>query len=320
MNFLESSPTLVILRDLKFYGWYGTAVQTSAPKATLIYNCALMPAICENVQQWINNDPISRSLPRDFHMDLNSRHTSKRREKSCPGTWRLTHPCPELFPEVVRGWNTTSRTFTSPGNSLLPAIPGNPFTAAFTNEIAAANGVDSSGLAYTCDEFPPASWIEGGSNGFGNTANTRCAPQGLGCKSNVWAAVKNAYHGIQGRKYPLARSEQDWQSTAHSHLSRYMRKKFDIMAFEFTTVSVNPGATPNAATIRVPGKTVTVSKRDIEVVETPFIPIPKPYDGVQIIVVDATETVAFAAGPVKTPEPVIVNEAIAVPDNHTLYY
>lgn len=87
------------------------------------------------------------------------------------------------------------------------------------------------------------------------------------------------------------------------------------MAFEFRTVTVATSATPNPATIRIPGSTITVSKREIIAVETPFVPAQKPFDGVEIDLMDVTRTVASLPEPTKTTEPIIVNKAIANPND-----
>lgn len=90
------------------------------------------------------------------------------------------------------------------------------------------------------------------------------------------------------------------------------------MAFEFRTVTVATSATPNPATIRIPGSTITVSKREIIAVETPFVPAQKPFDGVEIDLMDVTRTVDSLPEPSKTTEPIIVNKAIANPNDPTI--
>lgn len=61
-------------------------------------------------------------------------------------------------------------------------------------------------MRYSCDEFPPATWVEGGDNQFNNAddaAQTRCAA--IRCGSGV-------------------KAEQDWQATAHNNLQRQLKK------------------------------------------------------------------------------------------------
>jgi len=94
-------------------------------------------------------------------------------------------------------------------------------------------GVLRSGRQYTCDEFPPASWIEGGdgpgrpatANGDsgGSEANTYCAPAGQS--------------GTCRHPHPYrVRSEQDWQGVIHSTLGRRLRilikNEFGLAQFE----------------------------------------------------------------------------------------
>ncbi|KAF2272063.1 uncharacterized protein EI97DRAFT_504490 [Westerdykella ornata] len=282
--------------------YYGTQVGIPNPRPTLTYNCALLPSICQNVQNWINQDPVNRALPRTFHVDPNSQRLDRRRANSCPSDWSDNHDCPEILQDPIRAWVRTPRllkdTWAFPSTQLLPrpansgsgsGVPG----AGFKYEIAAANLVDSAGLAYTCDEFPPASWIEGGSDLNGNSATTICAPHGISCSSKEWKIVKSLYNGVPGTEYPSARSEQDWQATSHSHLSGYARRNLpgQIMQFEFRTTSVAPGISPNAATIRLPGQTITVTKRGVAAVETfsHALPTPLARSGVHIELIEEIE-------------------------------
>jgi hypothetical protein len=144
--------------------YLGSPVVVELTLPTLYYNCALMPAICANVQQWLTAN--SQVLPKDFHIQVgNERNTAIRRSKSCPSNWAANHPCPEPFgqPTVVHGWGqyingNAGRTMVQFGNSLLSDLTANPpIQSIFTNEIEGTVTGESSGLGYTCDEFPPAS-------------------------------------------------------------------------------------------------------------------------------------------------------------------
>lgn len=71
------------------------------------------------------------------------------------------------------------------------------------------------------------------------------------------------------------------------------------MQFELRTTVVAPGATPNAATIRVPGKTITVSKRGVKAVETFFHAIPTAFPGSGVVIetideIEVPDSVAVA--------------------------
>jgi hypothetical protein len=139
--------------------YLGQAVAVPNPRPTLIYNCALMPSICRNVANWVGTNP-ARQLPRNFHLHASTgTHTADRRDNSCPDDWKETHVCPEPNQPQSRGWwrkpAGVRNTYSFPSTAkLIPSIHGNPFI----NEIA-MNLIndDSAGLAYTCDEFPPAS-------------------------------------------------------------------------------------------------------------------------------------------------------------------
>jgi hypothetical protein len=77
-----------------------------------------------------------------------------------------------------------------------------------------------SGLKYSCDEFPPASWIEGGigyaapvPEGQGGRGNTFCAPIAFGCTD-----------GGDAPQFRGTGSEQNWQGRIHGDLSRFLGK------------------------------------------------------------------------------------------------
>ncbi|KAK1959917.1 pectin lyase-like protein [Colletotrichum sublineola] len=85
-------------------------------------------------------------------------------------------------------WYTTE---LEPGTDIIeikarPAMNGRP--------------AEISKVRYSCEEFPAATWVEGGSGiGFANPAFTRCA--GFSCR-------------------PGAKSEQNWQGQSHNNLRR----------------------------------------------------------------------------------------------------
>ncbi|PQE32174.1 hypothetical protein CJF32_00009894 [Rutstroemia sp. NJR-2017a WRK4] len=261
--------------------YLGSPVVVQPTLPTLYYNCVLMPAICANVQQWLTAN--AQALPKDFHIQTgNDRNTAIRRRQSCPNDWSTKHPCPEpLFqPAVVHGYGkfingNAGRTMVQFGNSLFTDLTANPpIVSIFTNEIAGTVAGESSGLGYTCDEFPPASWIEGGTGEI-SSANTFCAPQGVSCSSTLWSMNKNNYKNT-GQPYPLTRSEQNWQAAAHSLLGKYFIKinSKAVGKFVFSTTSIAAAATPNAAVIVFPKSTKTITKRGLEHVETGFPDIP----------------------------------------------
>lgn len=139
----------------------GQPVDVYNPLPTLIYNCDNLPSICKNVEEYLtdNNIPIGTGL--DFHYDSDRKSTGKRRGKSCPGqgAWTkvLTFPC----------GSDPAQPVVMPGS--LPARVG-PLvtwqTPEFEMEIPNLLGNGPSGMRYTCDEFPAASYVYGSTLGI----------------------------------------------------------------------------------------------------------------------------------------------------------
>ncbi|KAF1997002.1 glycoside hydrolase family 18 protein [Amniculicola lignicola CBS 123094] len=127
-----------------------TPVATApASQPTLIYNCAKLPAICNNVQQrnqlW---------TPFDLHFDKNNNRKKTRRNTACPTRWKFGHPCPEPNQpdtvsqgDVLGGGSFPARPYGRQG--LVQGAPG-------WNRIGDAVG-NFAGMMWTCDEWPAAS-------------------------------------------------------------------------------------------------------------------------------------------------------------------
>ena len=129
-----------------------SAVVIPNPLPTLVYNCAIMPAICSNVQAWATAQNLQ--LPLTLHYDADTGRKSSRGSTACPDTWSVTHTCPETNQPAVHGYDRTNPALpvmVQYGTALLTN------EVEFVNEIAGATPQDSSGLAYTCDEFPARS-------------------------------------------------------------------------------------------------------------------------------------------------------------------
>ncbi|KEZ41672.1 Uncharacterized protein SAPIO_CDS6833 [Scedosporium apiospermum] len=173
----------------------------------LEYNCFYMRDICKNSENWFATPKGMARVPRyrfgyDFNTGKsNSFRSAQRRSASCPSSWKRNHVCPETDQlEVMRHdgqW---------PHNDLEPNTNVNQIRSRMVN-----GRLESSQLRYTCDEFPPATWIEGGS-GFDSVearaiaAETRCA----------------AFRCGKGVK-----SEQNWQATAHLKLQHELKAVVD---------------------------------------------------------------------------------------------
>jgi len=167
----------------------------------LVYNCYYMRDICKNVDNFEQTargkhlHPTS-GLPNDifgydFFTGKNKQtHQSLRREQSCPTKprgwgWARFHTCPEDNQRTVMRhdgpWWTTLLDPQGAHNEILR----NPL-------------VGRSKMRYSCDEFPPATWVEGGDGVDGTTpAQTRCAA--ISCEKG-------------------GKSEQNWQGLAHKDL------------------------------------------------------------------------------------------------------
>ncbi len=88
-------------------------VQNFALRPTLVYNCAHVPALCNNVRNYLGSQTTAR-----LHFDryrpqaptgqlLRSRK-DERRGQSCPTNWIDTHGCPELNQPQ---WKSTENPF-----------------------------------------------------------------------------------------------------------------------------------------------------------------------------------------------------------------
>ncbi|OQE37228.1 hypothetical protein PENCOP_c010G08407 [Penicillium coprophilum] len=232
---------------------------------TLIYNCDNLPSICKNVEEYLVDNAIQIGAGLDFHYDSDPKSTEKRRRKSCPskGAWVnvLPFPC----------GSDPAQPNVMPGN--LPARVGPLATwqgPEFEMEIPNLLGTGPSGMRYTCDEFPAASWIEGGVNNLPPYTSVYCAPKAVSCESDTWANVQAQYGpGV----YPNTQSEQDWQARAHALLGNYAKARSQwqdpVMKFHFTTTALGAASAATAAQVVMPaypnnpgGTAVANTKRD----------------------------------------------------------
>lgn len=131
----------------------GTAVSVFNPLPTLMYNCDEMPAICKNVEQYMNTNnlaPMGAGWEFHYHNSPGSKgHTKRRGSAVCPSTWAKNR--------VPQCGTDPTQPNVVPGN-LPPIVMAK--TAAglgkFNYEIPDTTGA-SSGMAFTCDEFPARS-------------------------------------------------------------------------------------------------------------------------------------------------------------------
>lgn len=144
---------------------------------TLYYNCFYMSNICANANSFAaltrgaTLHPGS-SLPNNIYgFDFNTTRKGRRRDKMCPDNWRNkpANSCPAIG--STRPFRSSQLWFTS---ALEPRTRVNQIAnerSHITNQITI-----NSGMRYTCDEFPPASWVEGGAGAtLTSPGTTRCA-------------------------------------------------------------------------------------------------------------------------------------------------
>ncbi|KAK5741798.1 hypothetical protein LTR17_003789 [Elasticomyces elasticus] len=145
-----------------------TAVYSSTPVGTnpqgiptLLYNCAKLPAICNNVNSAYPLSPAVvgtatyRSIPTasqgyyEFNLDKDTVRKNRRRRLSCPANWKSSHACPERDQPLVVG----------AGKSVSDGFVGSLLEPGISYQIADQEGV-SSGMDWTCDEFPAATFLK----------------------------------------------------------------------------------------------------------------------------------------------------------------
>lgn len=167
-----------------------------------------MTAICQNANTFLISARGAARTPRKaFAYDFRRSRADTRRNRVCPNGqqgWISYHTCPEIAgtgnlaqPKVFRAdglpWYTTA---------LEPNLPAD---AGRVLRHRRSNGqiIERSGVKYTCDEFPPATWIQGGAGPQNNNPSyTRCA--GFRCLRSEG-----------GRD-----AEQNWQADGHNALRR----------------------------------------------------------------------------------------------------
>lgn len=141
---------------------------------TLIYNCAKMPAICNNVAQVEDMDEDTRLLKEKhlvFHYHLDRVATKARRAASCPAkkprgqSWYDYHQCPEPDqPLVVLEGGAVNLEGEGDGNFFKGDIMIDPKASNKELEdapsrkrmITDADTGQYTGLFWSCDEWPAA--------------------------------------------------------------------------------------------------------------------------------------------------------------------
>ena len=186
-----------------------------------------MKDICKNGYNWYQTNrgklphPTSGLPNYIFGYDFNTGTTSRRTQRgkhSCPTSgrlrWKDNHPCPESDQRTVMRqdgpWFSTALEPNTQINGII--------------NLRDANGqvTEYSKLRYTCDEFPPATWVEGGDNTEGNSpSETRCA--GMRCGT----ATKGEQDCMQFQVYFLETSRGEKKGIADSQHCRASQFPWD---------------------------------------------------------------------------------------------
>lgn len=141
-------------------------------RPTVVYNCHWMIALCQNARAYVGTG----NGPWGFHYDRNRVRNEARRSSICVDGWANTH-CPN---GPTLDWYTGN----DGGTTKFPPIqycPKDPKRYGYhklgKNNQDGTPKVYQAGVISSCDEFPPASWIQGGvQGGTGAKAICKCPP------------------------------------------------------------------------------------------------------------------------------------------------
>ena len=220
----------------------GSTSSVAAPIAvpTLVYNCYNMPLICENVASWAKtvhpsgNGDLGQA--QTFYFDPDEAHKQRRRGVAC-GCFRHDDCSTAVSNGKQAGVNVQSIARSGGNANVFSGIsssnsrillagtnpPRDPTTGQPTTPRLPLNGIPgrffAEGVAFSCDEFPAATFINGGMN-----AKTSCALQSwqIFSGADVQSTNKPGTWPNTG-KWPLPpgsgiRMEQDWQAQSHVYL------------------------------------------------------------------------------------------------------
>lgn len=149
-------------------------------RPTIVYNCAYMPSICNNVRKFIGHLPV-RGTPYILHYDPDPFRNSARRNGACGSDWVNTKVngqprCPERDQPKWTGYKGNEKH--GPYDAEIhPSDDGkflNRLSSSWVKINVDEKGAieetivwDDYGAVMSCDEFPLASTIEGGDAGDG---------------------------------------------------------------------------------------------------------------------------------------------------------
>lgn len=220
----------------------GSTSSVAAPIAvpTLVYNCYNMPLICENVASWAKSVHPSGNgdlgQTQRLYFDPDDKHKDRRRGAACgcfhhDGCSTAVSNGKQAgvsVQTIARGGGNANALFdiSWPNFKIILAganPPRNPTTGQPTTPRLHLTSVPgrffAEGVAFSCDEFPAATFINGGTN-----AKTSCALQSWQIFSGADVeSINNPGTWPNTGKWPLPpgsgiRMEQDWQAQSHVYL------------------------------------------------------------------------------------------------------
>lgn len=171
---------------------------------TLEYNCHYLREICVNYDTFANSPRGQRQrYPGVFGYDMKSKRKNKRRNRSCPtgsSAWANSHTCPESNQQLPnqqlpmrqdKQWYYTALDPFNFGTNLILNLRDTNFKT-----------IERSDIRYSCDEYPAASWIEGGGE---------ATPPNLQNQLNHGDAFTRCA-AIACPRAPGTKAEQNWYS------------------------------------------------------------------------------------------------------------
>ncbi|KAL2060471.1 hypothetical protein VTL71DRAFT_9502 [Oculimacula yallundae] len=199
------------------------------PRPMLVYNCHNVPALCQTVKSYLGSRTSGTfhydrwSLPKERKSKT---RTAARRKSSCGGDDGVqwidskradgSNRCPEPDKPGTWKYETDQSEHTvmwrkSDGTN----ISKNRLAKKVITPKEDGTGYDTTyvtmGAKLTCDEWPAASWIEGGAG-----SSIYCAPVAASCKIDK----DNDKH------VDSLQTEQDWQANGHSAIYTYIKPRF----------------------------------------------------------------------------------------------
>lgn len=166
-----------------------------------------MTAICQNANTFLTSARGSARSPRKaFGYDFVSARATAHRKEVCPssgnGAWRDHHACPGVAadgnlaqPSVFRNdglpWYTTA---------VEANLPYNAGRVLRHRRGSSGQITELSGVKYTCDEFPPATFIQGGAGTGRRLMTLRHDVRGFGAQGMMVEELQSRI----GRPNPTA--------------------------------------------------------------------------------------------------------------------